>query len=59
MKCLLKRGCCVNSVTKKGNSALHIASLGKFMLFIKLFNFINMNMLFISWTRRNSKGVSG
>lgn len=29
VKCLLKKGCSVNSVTKKGNSALHIASLGK------------------------------
>lgn len=39
---LLKRGATVDSATKKGNTALHIASLGKFFL-SNLFRFLMIN----------------
>ena len=29
---LIKRGCAVDAATKKGNTALHIAALGKYLL---------------------------
>jgi ankyrin repeat protein len=33
---LLKRGAAVDAATKKGNTALHIASLGKSMVLVNL-----------------------
>lgn len=37
---LLKRGATVDAATKKGNTALHIASLGKFGFFQRLPNLV-------------------
>jgi ankyrin len=37
---LLKRGATVDAATKKGNTALHIASLGKFEFFQHLRNLV-------------------
>ena len=36
VKELLNRGAIVDAATKKGNTALHIASLGKFKIFYKI-----------------------
>jgi hypothetical protein len=37
---LLKRGAAVDAATKKGNTALHIASLGKFILLHFVLNIV-------------------
>lgn len=42
---LLKRGAVVDAATKKGNTALHIASLGKLQLFLSFAWILNINKL--------------